>query len=94
MHGSELEFSMRGSPELGRWANETLSGATAVFAGSEHIRRTLREIVGPGAYTSRIQVVSPGVGVDFFRPMEREDAFRALLAEARRDPPNPSGSTA
>jgi glycosyltransferase involved in cell wall biosynthesis len=94
VHGSELEFSMRGNPELCRWANDTLSGAAAIFAGSEHIRETLREIVGPGAYTSRIHVVSPGVDVDLFRPKAREDAFRALLAEARRDPDNPSGAPA
>ena len=85
---------MRGGPELCHWANETLSGAAAVFAGSEHIRRTLREIVGPGAYTSRIHVVPPGVDVDFFRPKAREQAFRALLAEARRDPPNPPDAPA
>ena len=89
VHGSELEFSMRGNPELCRWANETLSGAAAVFAGSEHIRKRLREIVGPGAYTSRTHVVSPGVDVDLFRPKAREDAFEALLAEARRDPQHP-----
>jgi len=94
VHGSELEFSMRESPELCRWANETLSGAAAVFAGSEHIRATLHEIVGPGTYTSRIHVVPPGVDVDFFRPKERQDAFRALLAEARRDPLHPPGAPA
>ena len=92
VHGSELEFSMRGNPELCRWANQTLSGAATVFTGSEHIRGALREIVGPGAYTSRIHVVPPGVDVDLFRPQTREDAFRALLAEARRDPPHPSGA--
>jgi glycosyltransferase involved in cell wall biosynthesis len=94
VHGSELEFSMRGSPELCRWANETLAGAAAVFAGSEHIRETLCEIVGPGTYTSRIHVVSPGVDVAYFRPKAREDAFRALLVEARRDTPDRSGTPA
>ncbi len=94
VHGSELEFSMRGNPELCRWANRTLAGAAAVFAGSRHVRGTLREIVGPGAYTSQLHVVAPGVDVELFRPRPREDAFQALLAEARRDPPRPSAALA
>ena len=94
VHGSELEFSIRGNPELSGWANETLSGAEAVFAGSEHIRRRLHEIVGSGPYTSNVHVVPPGVDVDFFRPKAREDALQALLAEARNDPPIPTGAPA
>jgi len=94
VHGSELEFSMRGNPELCRWANRTLAGAAAVFAGSRHVRGTLREIVGPGAYTSQLHVVAPGVDVELFRPRAREDAFQALLAEARRDSPRPSAALA
>jgi glycosyltransferase involved in cell wall biosynthesis len=94
VHGSELEFSMRGNAELCRWANETLSSAAAVFVGSEHIGSALRDVVGPGAYTSRTHVVPPGVDVDSFRPKTREDAFRALLAEARRDAQNPTHAPA
>jgi glycosyltransferase involved in cell wall biosynthesis len=88
-HGSELEFSMRESPELCDWARETLAGAEAVFAGSQHIRSVLQEVVGQGAYTSRVHVVPPGVDVDAFRPKAREEALRGLLAEARRDLPHP-----
>ncbi len=88
-HGSELEFSMRGNPGLCAWARETLSGAAAVFAGSEHVRAVLREVVGPGAYDSRVHVVPPGVDVQLFHPETRDAALPALLAEARRDPPNP-----
>ncbi|HEX3687239.1 MAG TPA: glycosyltransferase, partial [Gaiellaceae bacterium] len=40
-HGSELEYSMRGNPELEAWGRETLAEAAAVFVGSEHIRRVL-----------------------------------------------------
>ena len=88
-HGSELEFSMRESPELCGWARETLAGATAVFAGSEHIRNVLQEVVGQGAYTSRLHVVPPGVDVDSFRPEARDDALRELLREAREAAPHP-----
>jgi glycosyltransferase involved in cell wall biosynthesis len=85
-HGSELEYSMRGRPELEAWGSESLAGAAAVFVGSAHIRRVLEEIVG---HVDRVHEVPPGVDVDAFRPEPRETALAALLEEARRDPPNP-----
>jgi glycosyltransferase involved in cell wall biosynthesis len=88
-HGSELEFSMRGNEELTTWARETLAAAKAVLAGSEHIRRVLEEVVGPGEYLERVRIVPPGVDVEEFRPEPREQALASLLAEARRDRPNP-----
>ncbi len=90
-HGSELEFSIRGNTELSRWARESLDQAESVFAGSEHIRGVLEEVVGPGEYLERVQVVPPGVDVEELVPASRESAFRALVEEARRDPPNPGG---
>src|SRR5919197_6238571 len=45
-HGSELEYAMRGNPELSAWGRETLAGAEAVFVGSAHIREALEEVVG------------------------------------------------
>jgi glycosyltransferase involved in cell wall biosynthesis len=88
-HGSELEFSMRGNPDLSAWARETLARAREVYAGSEHIRRVLEEVVGAGDYLERVRVVPPGVDVDEFRPEPRADALANLLREAERDPPNP-----
>jgi glycosyltransferase involved in cell wall biosynthesis len=88
-HGSELEFSMRGNEDLTAWAREPLAAAKAVLAGSEHIRRVLEEVVGPGEYLQRVRIVPPGVDVEEFRPEPREQALASLLAEARRDPPNP-----
>jgi glycosyltransferase involved in cell wall biosynthesis len=88
-HGSELEFSMRGNEELARWGRETLAEADAVYAGSEHIRRVLEEVVGPGEYLDRVRIVPPGVDVEEFRPEPTDAAVAALLEEARRDPPNP-----
>src|SRR5439155_17667971 len=38
-HGSELEYSMRGNPELEAWGRESLERADAVFVGSAHIDR-------------------------------------------------------
>ncbi|MEP7225157.1 MAG: glycosyltransferase family 4 protein [Actinomycetota bacterium] len=84
-HGSELEYSMRGRPELGTWGRQALDGAEAVFVGSTHIREVLEEVCGQ---VDRVYEVPPGVDVDEWRPRPREEALAALLAEARRDPPN------
>ena len=88
-HGSELEFSMRGNDELSGWARETLAEAREVYAGSEHVRRVLEEVVGPGDYLARVRIVPPGVDVDQLKPEPREVALPALLEEARKDSPNP-----
>jgi glycosyltransferase involved in cell wall biosynthesis len=82
-HGSELEYSMRGRPELEDWGAESLEDAAAVFVGSAHIRRVLEEVVG---HVDRVHEVPPGVDVDEFKPEERASALAALIDEARRDP--------
>jgi glycosyltransferase involved in cell wall biosynthesis len=87
-HGSELEYAMRGRPDLARWGAETLVGAEVVYAGSEHIRDVVEEVVG---HVDRVEIVPPGVDVDEFRPEMREEALAALIEEARADPPNPGG---
>jgi glycosyltransferase involved in cell wall biosynthesis len=84
-HGSELEYAMRGNPELQAWGRESLAGAEAVFVGSQHIRQVLEEVVG---HVENVHEVPPGVDVDQFRPEPRAQALAALLEETRRDPPN------
>ena len=86
IHGSELEYAIRGRPDLAAWACESLEGAEAVIVGSEHIRQVLHEVVGE---VDNVHEVPPGVDVDEFRPEPREQALAALLEECRRDPPNP-----
>ena len=88
-HGSELEYAMRGNEELSAWGREALGAAAAVFAGSGHIREVLEEVVG---HVERVREVPPGVDVDAFVPEPRDEALRALLAESRRDPPNPGNA--
>src|SRR5215204_7494320 len=88
-HGSELEYSMRGNEELARWGRATLAEACAVFVGSAHIRAVLEDVVG---HVDRVHEVPPGVDVHEFRPRPRDEALAALLAEARRDPPNPGNA--
>jgi glycosyltransferase involved in cell wall biosynthesis len=88
-HGSELEYSMRGNRELSDWGRESLAGAEAVFVGSEHIREVLEEVVG---HVDRVHIVPPGVDVDEFVPLPRDEALRRLIAESRADPPNPGNA--
>ena len=88
-HGSELEYSMRGNEELVRWGRATLAEARAVFVGSAHIREVLEEVVG---HVDRVHEVPPGVDVDEFHPERRNDALANLIAETRRDPPNPGSA--
>jgi glycosyltransferase involved in cell wall biosynthesis len=87
--GSELEYAMRGRPDLAEWGAETLAGAEVVYAGSEHIRHVLEEVVG---HIDRVEIVPPGVDVEEFRPEPREEALAALLEQARNDPPNPGNA--
>jgi glycosyltransferase involved in cell wall biosynthesis len=81
-HGSELEYSMRGRPDLAEWGAKSLAGAAAVFVGSEHIRAVLEDIVG---HVDLVYEVPPGVDVEEFGPEERGGALAALIREARLD---------
>ena len=85
-HGSELEYSMRGRPELERWGGEVLENAAAVFVGSGHIREVLEEVCG---HVDRVYEVPPGVDIDEWRPRPRHEALAALVSEAEADQPNP-----
>jgi glycosyltransferase involved in cell wall biosynthesis len=85
-HGSELEYSMRGRPALEVWGREALAHAAAVFVGSAHIRRVLEEVCG---HVDRVHEVPPGVDVEEWRPLPREEALAGLVEAARLDAPNP-----
>jgi len=85
-HGSELEYAMRGRPDLGAWGAEALAGARATFVGSRHIRDVLGEVCGS---VPRVHEVPPGVDIELWCPEERGAALSALLEEAGRDAPNP-----
>jgi len=88
-HGSELEYSMRGRPELEQWGREVLGPARAVYVGSAHVRQVVEEVCG---HVDRVHEVPPGVDVDQWRPEARDTALEGLLAEARRDPANPGNA--
>jgi glycosyltransferase involved in cell wall biosynthesis len=84
-HGSELEYSMRGRPELGRWGGHALAAADATYVGSAHIRRVLEEVCG---HVDRVHEVPPGVDVDSFVLRDRDEALAGLIEQARNDAPN------
>ncbi len=86
VHGSELEYSLRGNAELEAWGAWALRGADAVFVGSGHVRDVLEEVVG---HVERVHEVPPGVDVDEFVREPRPEALPLLLEECRADPPNP-----
>ncbi|HZP72828.1 MAG TPA: glycosyltransferase family 4 protein [Gaiellaceae bacterium] len=88
-HGSELEYSMRGQPELESLGADSLAAADATYVGSAHIREVLEDVVG---HVDRVLEVPPGVDVDEFTLRPRDEALAALLDEARRDPPNPGNA--
>jgi glycosyltransferase involved in cell wall biosynthesis len=88
-HGSELEYAMRGNPALAAWGRDSLRGAEAVFVGSAHIRRVLEDVCG---HVDGVHEVPPGVDIEDWVPQQRAAALAALLAEARRDPPNPGNA--
>jgi len=88
-HGSELEYAMRGNPALAAWGQDCLRQAAATFVGSPHVRHVLEEVCG---HVDRVHEVPPGVDIDAWRPRDRASALAALLAEARRDPPNPANA--
>ena len=84
-HGSELEYSMRGRPELERWGAEALASAEATYVGSAHIREVLEDVVG---HVDRVFEVPPGVDVDEFKLQDRDQALADLILEALDDPPH------
>ena len=88
-HGSELEYSMRGRPELEAWGRDVLARAAATLVGSAHIREVLDQVCG---HVHDVHEVPPGVDIDAWRPRAREDALAELVEEARRDPPNPGNA--
>jgi glycosyltransferase involved in cell wall biosynthesis len=88
-HGSELEYSMRGNAELSTWGREALAGAGAIVVGSEHIREVLAEVCGQ---VEGVYEVPPGVDIELWQPAPRDEALDALVAESRRDAPNPGNA--
>ena len=86
VHGSELQYSMRGRPELASLGHDALLGAAATYVGSAYIGDVLTEICGA---VERMHRVPSGVDTDQWKPQPRVEALAALVAESRGDQPNP-----
>jgi glycosyltransferase involved in cell wall biosynthesis len=82
IHGSELEYAIRGRPQLAALAVHSLAGASALFAGSGHIVEVTEELLGKGLH-DRIHIVPPGVDTDAFHPGRGDLA--GLIAALGRD---------
>ncbi len=82
IHGSELEYAIRGRPQLAALAVHSLAGASALFAGSGHIVEVTEELLGKGLH-DRIHIVPPGVDTDAFHPGGGDLA--GLIATLGRD---------
>ena len=83
VHGSELEYSMRGNARLSQIGADALAKADAIFVGSAHIRAVLEDVVG---HVDRVYEVPPGVDIEEFAPEDRLRAFAGLIAESELDP--------
>ena len=79
-HGSELEYSMRGRPELEAWGPSRSRAADAVYVGSAHIREVLEEVAG---HVERVLEVPPGVDVDEFVPQDARRGARRACSQRR-----------
>jgi glycosyltransferase involved in cell wall biosynthesis len=77
VHGSELEYALVEDARLVAPAASALERAASVLVGSDHIERRTRELLGDAAVAGRVATVPPGVDLDRFRPIARDDAARA-----------------
>ena len=77
VHGSELEYALIEDARLVGPAADALSRAASVLVGSDHIERRTRELLGDDSVDGRVSTVPPGVDLDRFHPIDRDDASRA-----------------
>ena len=87
-HGSELEYSMRGRPDLVRGAPRRSRAPTPSSSAPPTSAACSRRCVG---HVERVHEVPPGVDVDEFRP---EDRAAGARRPARGVPPRPAQSRA
>jgi glycosyltransferase involved in cell wall biosynthesis len=84
LHGSELEYAIRGHPRLADLARPAVRDAAAIYAGSQHIVEVASELLEADELRDRITVVPPGVDVDEFRPDRgSRERLRSLLRADR-----------
>ncbi len=77
VHGSELEYALVEDSRLVAPAADALARSASVLVGSDHIERRTRELLGDAAVDDRVSTVPPGVDLDRFHPIGRDDDSRA-----------------
>lgn len=76
VHGSELEYAIVEDERFVAPAAEALERAASVLVGSGHIAARTIELLGAESTEGRVHVVPPGVDLERFRPIGRDDASR------------------
>ncbi|HEX6261812.1 MAG TPA: glycosyltransferase [Actinomycetota bacterium] len=84
IHGSDVEYAMRGQRRYVELAREGLEGAVVIAGASRDVLDRLIELVPSVA--GRTKVVPPGVEVERFHPMPRAEALRGAASLLERDP--------
>jgi len=93
IHGSALEYVVKRDPD--RFlpaAREGLAGARAVLVGSRHTAESLWATMGDPELPERTRIGPPGVDVEAFTPLPRDQAAQAvreLAGRLRVAPPEP-----
>ena len=88
IHGSELEYAIRGRPELASLAVASLARVRALFAGSGHIVEVTEELLGRELH-DRIHIVPPGVDTGAFHPGGGDLAALVDVLRAEGAAPHP-----
>ena len=89
IHGSDLEYAIRPQARYRALAREGLGAARAVVGPTGDVLRRCAELV-PGM-VRHVRVVPPGVDVAAFRPRDRSEALREVVARLALDPATSRG---
>ena len=84
IHGSDIEYAMKEQDRYRDLAWEGLSGARAVAGATRDVLDRTVALVPEAA--GRVRVVAPGVEVERFRPMPRQEALELASMLVAADP--------
>jgi glycosyltransferase involved in cell wall biosynthesis len=91
VHGSDLEYAVRGQDRYLELAREGLAAARAVAGGSRDVLERCAEL---GLEMAHAEVIPPGVDVRAFRPRGRREALLEAAGRLDGAPPSSAGRQA